>query len=101
MAWPTDQIDRVVQPNDAQRAKLNALQSATAQAANIIQAACPSGPPATPPERLAAVGKRLQAMLQGVETVQPALANFYGSLSDDQKARFNTMGRQLFAQNQE
>ena len=42
-----------------------------------------------------------QALLQGVETVQPALAAFYDALSDDQKARFNTMGRQLFAQNQQ
>jgi LTXXQ motif family protein len=40
----------------------------------------------------------LGAMLQGVETMQPALADFYNSLSDDQKARFNSMGRQLFAQ---
>jgi hypothetical protein len=37
-------------------------------------------------------------MLQGVETMQPPLDNFYNSLSDDQKARFNSMGRQLFAQ---
>lgn len=101
MAWPGDQIDRVVQPNDAQRSKLNALQQATAQAADTIKAACPSETPATPPQRLAAVGKRLQAMLQGVETVQPALAGFYDSLSDEQKAHFNGMGRQLFAQNQD
>jgi len=38
-------------------------------------------------------------MLQAVQTLQPALADFYNSLSDDQKARFNTMGQQLFAQN--
>jgi hypothetical protein len=100
MAWPTDQIDHVVQPNDAQRAKLEALQSATAQAAEMIKAACPSEIPATPPSRLEAVGKRLQAMLQAVETVQPALADFYGALSDDQKARFNAMGQQLFAASQ-
>ncbi|MFZ3307980.1 MAG: Spy/CpxP family protein refolding chaperone, partial [Xanthobacteraceae bacterium] len=100
MAWPTDRIDSAIHPSDAQRSKLDALQSALSQAGNTIKAACPSEPPATPPERLAAVGKRLQAMLQAVETVQPVLANFYNSLSDDQKARFNTMGRQLFAQNQ-
>jgi hypothetical protein len=94
--WPADKIDRIVQPNDAQRAKLDALQSAAAQAADAIKAACPSGePPHTPPGRLAAVGKRLQAMLQAVETVQPALQDFYNSLGDDQRARFNTMGRQL------
>ena len=87
-----------MQPNDAQRAKLDALQSAAAQAADAIKAACPSGePPHTPPGRLAAVGKRLQAMLQAVETVQPALQDFYNSLGDDQRARFNTMGRQLSA----
>lgn len=99
MAWPADRIEQTVRPNDAQREKLNALQAAMAQAADMIKAACPAEIPATPPERLASAGKRLQAMLQAVETVQPALEDFYASLSDDQKARFNTMGRQLFAQN--
>jgi hypothetical protein len=55
--------------------------------------------PATPPGRLEVVGNRLQAMLRAVETMQPALADFYAALNDDQKARFNTMGKQLFAQN--
>jgi hypothetical protein len=98
MAWPTDQIDRVVRPDDAQRAKLQGLQSAASRAADTIKAACPTDVPATPPARIAAVGQRLQAMLGGVETIQPALADFYNSLSDDQRARFNSMGRQLFAQ---
>ncbi len=101
MSWPTDQIDRVVKPSDAQRAKLEALQSAASQASDTIKAACPSEIPATPPARLAAVGKRLTAMLQAVQTVRPALSDFYNSLSDDQKARFNSMGKQLFAQNEE
>jgi LTXXQ motif family protein len=99
MAWPTEQIDRVVRPDDAQRGKLQNLQSAASQAADTIKAACPAEVPATPPARVVAVGHRLQAMLQGVETMQQALADFYNSLSDDQKARFNSMGRQLFAQN--
>jgi len=99
MSWPTDRIDNAIHPNDAQRAKADALQSALSQAADTIKAACPSEAPTTPPGRLAAIGKRLQAMLQAVDTVQPALADFYNSLSDDQKARFNTMGKQLFAQN--
>ena len=99
MNWPSDQVDRVVRPDDAQRTKLDALQSAMTQSADMIKAACPSDVPATPPARLAAVGQRLNAMLQAVGTVRPALADFYGSLSDDQKARFNTMGKQLFAEN--
>ena len=101
MAWPSDQIDRAVGPSDAQRVKLNALQSATAQAADLIKASCPTEQPPTPPSRLEAAGKRLQIMLQAVQTVEPVLTDFYDSLSDDQKARFNTMGKQLFAENQQ
>ncbi len=101
MAWPTEQIERVVRPTEAQRVKLDALQAAAAKAADIIKSACPSEPPGTPPARLAAVGKHLEAMLQGVQTTRPALVDFYNSLSDDQKARFNTLGTQLVAQKQE
>jgi hypothetical protein len=100
MAWPTDQIDQAVQPNDAQRAKLDALKSAAANGADIIKAACPSETPSTPPARLAAIGKHLQAMLQAVDAIRPPLHDFYNSLSDNQKARFNTVGKQLFAQSQ-
>jgi hypothetical protein len=100
-AWPADKIDRIVQPNDAQRAKLDVLQSAVTKAAETIKAACPTGdPPHTPPGRLGAAGKRLQTMLQAVETVRPALQDFYNSLGDDQRARFNTVGRQLSAAEQ-
>jgi hypothetical protein len=98
-AWPTDQIDRIVRPTDAQRVKLQALQSAAGQAADIVKAACPTAQPQTPPARLEAVGKRLEAMLQSVQTIQPALQAFYDSLTDDQKARFNTMGPQVLAAN--
>jgi hypothetical protein len=98
MTFPTDRIDQVVQPNDAQKAKLDALQAANTKAEDLIKASCPSELPATPPDRLAAEGQRLQAMLQAVQTIQPALADFYDSLSDEQKARFNNLGRQLFAE---
>jgi len=97
VGWPADRIEQVVHPNDAQRAKLDALNTAAAQAADTIKAACPSELPATPPDRLAAEGKRLQAMLDAVETIRPKLDDFYASLSNEQKARFNTIGRQLFA----
>ncbi len=98
MAFPADRIERIVQPNAAQRAKLDALAAANGKAADLIKASCPSELPATPPDRLAAEGKHLQAMLAGVQTISPALADFYDALSDEQKARFNNLGRQLFAQ---
>jgi LTXXQ motif family protein len=43
--------------------------------------------------RLDAVGRRLDALAGAVNTVRPALADFYNSLTDEQKARFNVIGR--------
>jgi hypothetical protein len=44
-------------------------------------------------ERLDAVKTRLQAMVDAMNTIRPKLQAFYASLSDDQKARFNTKRR--------
>ena len=98
MEWPTAQIDQTVRPTDAQRASLVALQNATAQAADLLKASCLSSDPLTPPARLAAVGKRLDTMLQAVKMVSAALNDFYGTLSDEQKARFEAIGPQRTAQ---
>jgi len=92
-AWPTADIDARVHPTDAQRASLAALQDATAKAADILKASCQTNEPITPPARLEAVGKRLDAMLQAVRTVRTALDDFYGRLSDEQKAQFEAIGQ--------
>ena len=85
----TDQIEKAVLPDAKQRAALLALRDAATKADNTILATCPSRAPLTPPGRLDAVRARLQAMLQGVQIVRPALQDFYASLSDQQKARFD------------
>jgi LTXXQ motif family protein len=41
--------------------------------------------------RLQAMEKRLSAMLQAANQMQPALDDFYASLTTEQKARFNTL----------
>jgi LTXXQ motif family protein len=38
--------------------------------------------------------QRLKTMLDAIKLVQPALESFYGSLTDEQKARFNLLGSQ-------
>jgi hypothetical protein len=43
-------------------------------------------------DRFDALAKRLDAMAAAVKTVRPALADFYGALTDEQKARFNMLG---------
>ena len=59
--------------------------------------ACPDVVPLTPVGRLEAMEKRLDAMVQAGKTVQPAMEEFYVSLSNEQKARFNTLGQQARA----
>ena len=86
--WPIEQIAQLVQPDDAQRAALDGLKQTVAQAVSILQSACPTELPSTPTGRLDAMRQRLDAMRQAVATVRPALEKFYGSLSDEQKARF-------------
>jgi len=96
--WPAAEIDQTVRPTEAQRASLLALQNAAAKAADILKASCLTDNPLTPPARLAAVGKRLDAMLQAVNTVRPALNDFYAALNDEQKARFEAIGPERTSQ---
>jgi hypothetical protein len=91
-SWPIDQIAQTVEPNDAQRAALEGLRGATAQAIDILKAGCPNSLPSTPTGRLEGMRQRLEVMLTAVRTVRPALEAFYVSLTDEQKARFNAIG---------
>jgi len=96
--WPTAEIDRTVRPTEAQRASLVTLEDDIAQAADMLKASCQPDNSLTPPARLAAVGKRLDSMLQAVKTVRSGLDGFYGALSDEQKARFEAIGPQRTSQ---
>jgi hypothetical protein len=90
---PIERIHEIVKPAGAQKDALERLGSATEKAVDTLQAACPDEVPQTPPGRLDAMEKRLEAMLNAAKLVQPALEDFYVKLSSEQKARFNTMGR--------
>jgi hypothetical protein len=89
--FPIEQIARQVQPTPDQQNLLEDLKAATDKAVQTLQSACPNDLPATPTGRLAAMRVRVQAMLQAVQTVRPALDRFYASLSDEQKERFNAL----------
>jgi hypothetical protein len=92
---PIEKIADVVKPTDAQQDGLKQLQDATTKAVSVLQAACPEDVPLTPPGRLAAMETRLKTMIEAAKTVKPALDNFYASLSNGQKARFDRIGQQL------
>jgi len=92
---PMERIEDAVKPTEAQQGDLKNLEDATGQAVSIMQAACPDETPLTPPGRLEAMEKRLQAMSDAAKTVKPALSSFYASLSSEQKARFNRINATL------
>jgi hypothetical protein len=96
---PIEKIEDVVKPTEAQQDGLKQLQEATGKAVAVLQAACPEDMPLTPPGRLEAMEKRLQAMVEAANTVKPALESFYASLSNEQKARFDRIGQQLAQSN--
>jgi ABC-type transporter MlaC component len=89
--WPIERIAQTVEPDDSQRGLLNDLKDANAKALDALKAACPTALPSTPTGRIEAMRQRLEAMLTAVRTVRPALEKFYGSLNDEQKARFDAL----------
>jgi LTXXQ motif family protein len=48
--------------------------------------------PLSPVARIDTVATRLRAMVDAIKSIRPVLENFYASLNDEQKARFNMMG---------
>jgi hypothetical protein len=90
-AIPIERIERAVRPDETQRSVLAELQNAISQAGEMLSSNCPTYRPLTPVVRLDAMEQRLDAMLRAVEKVQPALSRFYGSLTDEQKERFNRL----------
>jgi hypothetical protein len=88
---PVARIERSLQLNVRQDTALKDLNDASGQAAEILKGGCQQAQMLTPTGRLAAMEDRFNSMLQALQTVQPALAKFYNSLSDEQKARFDRL----------
>jgi hypothetical protein len=92
---PVQHIQDVVQPNGRhQQDAFAALKETSRGAADHLRASCPTQVPQTPVGRLDAVTSRLQDMVEAMNAIRPTLRTFYSSLSDEQKARFNTMAPQ-------
>jgi hypothetical protein len=91
--WPTDRIRQLVSPDDQQGRALDELADASMKAAQIIKTTCPTSVAATPTGRLTAMQQRIEAMKQAVDVVRAPLETFYGTLTDEQKAKFNSTGQ--------
>jgi hypothetical protein len=89
---PAERIEQVIKPTQQQQDALDNLKVASSQAANQLQASCPTEMAKGLIDRFDAISKRLDAMSAAIKTVRPALDSFYSSLTDEQKARFNILG---------
>ena len=58
-----------------------------------IVTSCPNTIPQTPVGRLDVMQQRLEALIAAANVVRPALEEFYTALNDEQKAKFNRLGR--------
>ena len=92
LPWPGSEIEARLHLNDAQRAELGVLQHMSELASNTLNFDCQPDENLAPPDRLATADTRLDAMLDAIKQVRPALDDFYGTLSDEQKAQFETIG---------
>jgi hypothetical protein len=89
---PVQRIEQVVQPTAQQQSAFDNLKNAAQKASDQLQSSCATAAPKSPVARVDTVETRLTAMADAIKSVRPDLQNFYASLSDEQKARFNTMG---------
>jgi hypothetical protein len=89
---PAQRIEQVVQPTEQQQSAFDDLKKAAQKAGDQLQSSCPTAVPKSPVARVDTIETRLTAMADAIKSVRPDLQNFYGSLSDEQKAKFNTIG---------
>ena len=86
--WPIAQITSAVELTDAQRGALDTLKTALSDAVASIKSTCRDDANLAPVERLRAMQNTLWAVHDAAHLVRTPLANFYGSLTDDQKQKF-------------
>jgi len=92
---PAQRIEQVVQPTAQQQSALDDLKKAALKVGDQLQSSCPTAAPRSPVTRLDTIETRLSAIADAIKAIRPDLKNFYASLSDEQRARFNMMGPAL------
>lgn len=92
LQWPASEIEAKLHLSDPQHEELDALSRMTALARNTLNFDCQPDENLTAPDRLATADTRLDAMLDAIKWLRPALDDFYATLSDEQKAQFDTIG---------
>ena len=84
---PFDVISRTVRPSEGQQNALDKIRNAAFDAADMLAATCPKDTATMPGERLDTLRHAIDALAASRATLHPALADFYASLDEEQKAR--------------
>ena len=87
------EIEMKVRPDKTQAASLENLHKASSDMAKLLIASCAQPIPADPLARLDSASDQITAINYAASNVQIALDDFYGRLSQQQKARFEATGR--------
>jgi hypothetical protein len=90
--WPLRQIEQAIQPNNQQKASLEALQKKSTEMGQLLVASCLQPIAVTPEARLDQALDRLTAMLFAITNITLALNDFHGQLSADQKVKLEPFG---------
>jgi hypothetical protein len=86
--WPGRQIELAIKTNRAQRQAIDRLRTAVSVAASSIRASCRSESVHTPVDRLRAMQNQLWVVQEAAILLRAPLAEFFDSLSDEQKQQF-------------
>jgi hypothetical protein len=86
--WPVAQITSAIDLNETQRVKLDQFKTALSDAVSSIKSTCRDDANLAPVERLRVMQNGLWAVHDAAQLIRGPLANFYDSLSDEQKQKF-------------
>jgi hypothetical protein len=93
MDVPKKRLEQLVQPNAQQQSALDDLAKAAQKAADQMRSSCRTAVPKSPAARLATLEAQVSASADAIRAIRPNLKDFYASLSDEQRARFNMMSQ--------
>ena len=86
--WPIAEISSTIELNAAQRGALDQLKTAMSDAIASIKSTCRDDANLGPVERLRAMQNALWAVHDAAQLIRAPLAQFYATLTDDQKQKF-------------
>ena len=90
---PAQRVEQVIQLTAQQQSAFDDLKKAAQKLGDQLRSSCPTAVPKSLVARLETIETRVRAIAEAIKAIRPNLKNFYASLSDEQRARFNMMGQ--------